>query len=247
VAVADRYIYHGYVVEDDGPVVQPYLYLAGEFYTGSGWLSSASATVAVFNSLQFHHDGISAQNEMLRTWYEAQIEAGFSLVFADVLTADAKYVRLESPNGAFVAANAVTLALQLDDERWLGAFALRPRFLWFTPVANNSNLEGEIGHYFEFGVAPGVMVAPKSQYPVSVSFPAAVGLGDYHYYLGDRFGFASAGVAVSVPLAFVPKGLGSWSINGSALYYRLGRTPAEFTSSGERDKSVFTATLATEF
>jgi hypothetical protein len=79
-AVADRYIYHGFVAEDRGPVVQPYVYVAGEFYTGAGWLSSVSVVLSIFNSLQFHHDGINTQNEMLRTWYEAQVEAGVSLV-----------------------------------------------------------------------------------------------------------------------------------------------------------------------
>ena len=247
-SVADRYIYHGFVVEDRGPVVQPYLHLDARFYTGSGWLTSASATLSVFNSLQFHHqEGITAQNEMLKTWYEAQAEAGFSLTFAEALTFAARYVRLESPNGAFVAGNAVTAGLDLDDERWLGAFALRPRFLWFTPVANGSNPENEKGHYFEVGVAPGATIGKKSPYATSVSFPASVGFGDHHYFVGDRFGFASAGVAVSVPLAFVPKELGSWSVSGSALYYRLGRVPAEFTSDGERNKTVFTATLGAEF
>ena len=247
VSVTSRYIYHGYVVEDRGPIVQPYVYLDAAFYTGAGWLSSASASLGIFNSLQFHHDGISAQNEMLRTWYETQIETGVSLTFSEVLTLTARYLRLESPNGAFTGGNAVTLGLELDDERWLGAFALRPRLLWFTPVANGSDPESEKGHYFEVGIAPRATVAKKSAYASTVSFPATVGFGDQHYFFGDRFGFVSAGVAVSVPLAFVPEGLGSWSVTGSALYYRLGRVPAEFTSDGERDKSVFTATLTTEF
>jgi hypothetical protein len=247
VAVANRYVYHGYVVEDRGPVVQPYLCLAAEFYSGDGALSSASAILGVFNSLQFHHAGISAQNEMLRTWYEAQIEAGVSLTFAEALTLTAQYVRLESPNGAFVAGNAVTLGLELDDERWLGAFALRPRFLWFTPVLAQPDLEDEKGHYFEVGVAPGATIGKQPAYAASVSFPITVGFGDHHYFLGERFGFVSAGVAVSVPLAFIPKGFGSWSISGSALHYRLGRVAAGFTSGGERDKTVFAATLATQF
>jgi hypothetical protein len=247
VAVADRYIYHGYVAEDRGPVVQPYLYLAGEFYTGDSWLSSASVVLSLFNSLQFHHDGITAQNEMLRTWYEAQFEPGVSLVFAEALTFSARYVRLESPNGAFVAGNAVTLELELDDERWLGAFALRPRLLWFTPIASGPDPEGEKGHYFELGISPGVTIGKKWSFPLSVSFPVTVGFGDEHYFLGDRVGLVSAGVVASVPLTFVPKDFGSWSVSGSALYYRLGRAAAEFSSGGERNKSVLTATITTEF
>jgi hypothetical protein len=247
VAVADRYIYHGYVAEDRGPVVQPYLYLEGQFYTGTGWLSSASVVLSIFNSLQFHHEGIRTQNEMLRTWYEAQFEPGVSLVFAEALTLSARYVRLESPNGAFVAGNAVTIELELDDERWLGAFALHPRFLWFTPITYESDPEGEKGHYFEAGITPGVTIAKNSAYPISLSFPVTIGFGDQHYFLGERFGFVSAGVTASVPLAFVPKEFGSWSVSSSALYYRLGRAPAEFSTGGEPNKSVFSAAFATEF
>jgi hypothetical protein len=245
--VASAYIYHGYVVEDRGPVIQPYIYVEGEFYSGSGWLSSASITLGIFNNLQFGHEGIETDNTMLRSWYEMQAEAGLSFVFAESVTFSATYIRLESPNGAFISGNAISLRLGLDDERWLGAFALRPYFLWFTPIANEPHPDREVGHYFEMGVSPGVTIAKDSAYPIYVSFPAALGLGDRHYYAGQHFGFVSAGVAVSVPLTFVPKGLGDWSISGSALYYRLGSAPAAFTSDGERNKSVFTAKIATEF
>ena len=247
ISVSSRYIYHGYVVEDRGPVVHPYLYGEAKFYSGTGWLSSAYVTLGVLNTLQFRHDGISAENEMLRTWYELQVEPGLSLVFAEALTVSANYIRFESPNGAYISGNAAALRLELDDERWLGAFALRPHFLWFMPVGNESNPDTEQGHHFELGVKPGGTIGKNSAYPVSVSLPAVLGVGDKHYYAGRHFGFVSAGVTVSMPLAFVPKGLGDWSLSGSALYYRLGSAPAEFTSGGERDKSVFTATLAAEF
>lgn len=247
VVVADRYIYHGFVAEDKGPIVQPYFEVNAEFYEGSGLLDSASLTLAVFSSLQFHDQGLSNKKQPMRSWYEAQFEPGISFVLAKDFTFTAKYIRFESPNGAFVSANAVQLELEIDDTRWLRAFALHPSFTWFAPLAIGSEQGSEEGHYFEIGVTPTATLAEKSSYPVTVSLPIVVGLGDQHYFFGQHFGFFSAGVTASTPLAFIPKGFGTWNLGASATYYRLGRTSAEFTNRGERNESVLAATVSTEF
>lgn len=50
-----------------------------------------------------------------------------------------------------------------------------------------------------------------------------------------------------MPLAFIPKQYGTWSLGASAIYYRLGRTSAEFTNRGERKERVLSGTMNVEF
>jgi len=154
-------------------------------------------------------------------------------------------VRFESPNHAFLAANAAEFILSVDDSDWLRAYALHPHVTWFRPFPGGWASSDE-GSYFEFGIEPERSFG-QTERPVTVSFPIAVGLGQKRYYLGEHFGFFSAGVSVSVPLAFIPSGWGKWNFGVSGTYYRLGRTVAEGSNGGAQDESLFTLTLGTEF
>lgn len=58
------------------------------------------------------------------------------------------------------------------------------------------------------------------------------------YYFGQHFGFASAGLKLTVPLAFIPQGYGKWQVGGSAQYFYLGETPANLTNGGDRSTAV---------
>jgi hypothetical protein len=247
ISVADKYIYRGYVVENHGPVVQPYLDLSAEFYRGSRIVNSASLKVSVFSSLQFHKRGLTKSGKPMRWWYELQIEPGIELVFAKDFTFTAIYRRFESPNGVFDSFNEIELALALDDTRFLGSLALHPHVLWAAPVANGHDAGAEEGHYFEAGIAPSAAIGKTSRYPVTVELPVNAGFGDSRYYAGEHFGYLSAGVALSIPLAFLPSDYGAWTFGGSATYYYLGRNAAESTNDGQRNDSVFAVTLSTAF
>ena len=96
------------------------------------------------------------------------------------------------------------------------------------------------------GITPGSDLGKASRFPVHISLPLTLGFGDKHYFARRHFGFFSGGIALAVPLAFIPKQFGTWSLGASALYYRLGRTSAEFTNRGERDESVLSGTLSVE-
>lgn len=245
VGVADKYIYHGYVLENQGAIVQPYLEVFAQFYSGEHFLTKASFRLAVFSSFQLHESRDEEAEAMIRSWYELQVEAGIVLEFAKRFTFSASYVRFESPNSAFIAANGAEFILAIDDSDWLGAFALHPHVTWFRPFPGGWESSDE-GSYFELGIEPEHSFG-KSERPPTVSFPITVGFGQKRYYFGEHFGFFSTGVAVSVPLTFIPPSLGEWSLGASATYYRLGRNAAEFSNDGERNVTLFAATVGTEF
>jgi hypothetical protein len=245
IGVADKYIYHGYILENQGAIIQPEFEVLARFYSGEGILTKASLRLYVFSSFQTHESRDEKTDAMIHAWYEVQVETGIVLELAKHFTFSASYVRFESPNYAFIASNAAEFILSVDDSEWLGAYALHPHVSWFRPFPGGWQSSDE-GSYFEFGIEPERSFG-KSERKVTVSFPIAVGLGQKRYYLGEHFGFFSAGVALTVPLAFIPSSWGEWSLGASGTYYRLGRTVADWSNGGVRDESAFTLTVGTEF
>jgi hypothetical protein len=245
--VADKYIYHGYVVEDHGPVVQPYLELFENFYyKNDGFLNSISFKFSLFSSIQFHDQRHSQDEKPLRWWYELQIEPGIEFILAKELTFTASYLRFESPNNAFRSSDAVELNLTMDDKRELGAFALYPHLSWIAPLSVGSQTNDD-GNYFEIGIAPRRVFAKSSRYPFTLTVPATVGLGDKRYYVGDNFGFVSIGAKLAVPLTFVPGVGDKCEFSASATYYYLGDAPANLSNNGDRNQSVIAATVSAAF
>ena len=245
VGITDKYIYHGYVLENQGAIIQPEFEVLARFYAGDGVLTKASVRLYVFSSFQTHESRDEQVDAMIRSWYELQVEMGIVLELAKHFTFSASYVRFESPNHAFIAVNAAEFILSVDDSDWLGAYALHPHVSWFRPFPGGWDSSDE-GSYFEFGIEP-ERAFGKSERPVTISFPIAVGLGQKRYYLGEHFGFFSAGVSVSVPLAFIPSSWGEWNFGLSGTYYRLGRNVANWSNGGVQDESLFTLTFGTEF
>ncbi|HYJ06937.1 MAG TPA: hypothetical protein VEX43_17535 [Chthoniobacterales bacterium] len=245
VGIADKYIYHGYVLENQGAIIQPEFEVLARFYSGAGFLTKASLRLYVFSSFQTHESRDEQTDAKIRSWYEVQVEMGIVLELAKHFTFSASYVRFESPNHAFIAVNAAEFILSIDDSDWLGAYALHPHISWFRPFPGGWESSDE-GSYFEFGIEPERSFG-KGDRPVTVSFPIAVGVGQKRYYLGEHFGFFSAGVSVSVPLVFIPSSWGEWNLGLSGTYYRLGRNVADASNDGRRNESMFALTFGTEF
>ena len=246
VTVASKYLYHGYVTDNHGPVVQPYAELFGEFYRGRDWLSSASVMTTLFSSFETRHDGsASTIGEPFRSWYEVEFEVGFEAIVAKQLTLSAVYRRFDSPNSAFGSSNGLAVAAQLDDRAWLGRLALYPHATWIAPFP--ANVDAEEGHYFQLGISPELIGSSEAPLGITVRLPINAGLGDSHYYLGQHFGYWSGGISARLPMSFLPSQLGSWELGASATYYYLGERVADVSHSGDRNVAVFAASVSTSF
>lgn len=247
IAVADKYIYNGYIIQDQGPIVQPYLEVAEEFYRGDRWLTSAAARFSFFSSLQSRQDGVTNAAAPGRWLYEVQIETGLELELAKQFTISLSLLRFKSPVDFYQPSNALQLTLSWNDEDIEGWFALNPHVTWLASMPFGWNAEDGDGNYFEIGIAPSAVLGSDSRYPITLTFPINAGFGDETYYPGDAFGYASIGVSASVPLAFLPKDFGEWNFGVTGAYYYFGRAPAELSNDGKRNQTLFSATLGTEF
>ena len=121
-------------------------------------------------------------------------------------------------------------------DTWDG-FALNPSFL------AHYRYQGQTGQDESFvlqaGVRPSFTFMAESKYPVTVALPAAVAFFTDGYQGGDAgFAYANAGIALSVPLAFIPVEYGNWSAGVSASYWH---TDKDAIPNNPQDNFVVTA------
>ena len=262
-AVTNSYIFFGLVQDKDTFIAQPYLNLSFSLYEGEGFINAMSFELPLWWSLHDINKPVQINpGSTLRDWYEFDVSPGLSFTLAKNWSLTISDYIYTSPGDYFLTSHNLNLALTYDDSELLGAFALNPHFYFLQELDNHSGLslkngvpyssDADQGQYYEFGIAPGHTFAEKSSYPLTVTFPATVGFGTNGFY-GQGFGFFSTGVAVSMPLAFIPSAYGTWTSSLSGLYYRLGTNSARFTdnpnntATGRRNQAVIAWSIGTEF
>lgn len=241
VSFVSEYIYRGVALENQGAIAQPYLDLYFSLYKGDGFVNSVSLNLGLWSSLHSH------QNH----WYEFDASAGIAVGLAKNFTLTTSFVTLASPADAFLTAYTVDVRLGYDDTDLLGAFALHPHALVsFDVNGTNALLSGDgsgDGIYYELGVAPSVTLVKDGAYPVTLTLPVNVGLGNANTYAGDSFGYVSAGANVAVGLGFVPACYGIWTANAGVTYYHLGNQARANSQGTEENHVVFSGGIGMTF
>ena len=231
------YYSFGLFIENSGVIAQPYFDLYYTLHESDGVISKATIGLELWSSI--HSEKTDAQrNSIVRQWYEFDYYVPIAVTFAKRSTLTLSYFEYEFPNGAFAAARGVQANIGYDDTDIFHAFALHPH------AAILYNFDGVLGlgqsdaWYAEFGVAPGFSLPSKSKYPVKISFPLTIGLGDAHFYPKDPYGYFSAAINGSMPLAFLPKSFGTWTANAGFTYYNLGDATASINANGDHNAYV---------
>jgi hypothetical protein len=254
VTFTSEYISRGIVQPDQtkGVIAQPYLDLYIKLYSGNGFINSVSAQLSFWSDVGENH-ATAPKSSTVPDWYEFDWDPGLSVTFAQKFTLLVQYFEFDSPAGVFSTARSIDANLTYDDSSLLGAFALHPHatVLWELGSTGFAGLQGH-GWYYEFGIAPSYTFLPKSTYPITLALPATIGLGDDHGFYGNNtFGYFSVGPSVSVPLAFIPSGFGSWTLTAAYTYYYEGTTVREADApplgSGANSRNVFSGAIGCTF
>lgn len=245
------YFFRGVLQERNGFIWQPSAEIFFNLYDGEGALSSIDLGFGIWNSFQSKKTGATGGPTNL---YETDYYPTLSASWADhLLTTSVTYNVYTSPNGAFSTSQEVVLGLELDDSELLGPFAMRPNASFAFETENTAFGDDE-GGYAEFGIEPSVELSfpmdDAGHYPITASFPLALGISLYDYYNdgvdNDTFGFFSFGLAASVPLSFIPEDLGSWSIGAGINVLVLSDTLKD-ANFGDNPFPVGTASLVMEY
>ena len=128
----------------------------------------------------------------LRTFGRSEYNAGIALN-KDRFSLISTYEYVTSKNDWFPEAQGVNLVLNFNDSDLLPV-ALNPHAKTYLGVKRNNQ---PVGNYYEVGISPSTTV-----YNTKVSVPVTVGVGDKNFYTsGEAYGYTSAGVTTSTPLA----------------------------------------------
>ena len=244
-----EYISRGLVYENQGAIAQPYTDVYFKLYQGEGAINTVQFQLGVWSSLQGHvsnyypfvQTAISKYSGV-RDWFEFDYTGALSVTFLKNYTATFSYIEADYPSSVYVNPNRnLQLGIAMNDSDYLGVFALHPHFnVLYELVTNSASYIGNTeitgpgaaginpgGWYYEIGIAPNYTFLPKSSYPITVTVPATLGLGDQSgFYAHNVFGYFTTGLNVSVPLAFIPTCFGAWTTNAGFNYYYLGNTAA---------------------
>jgi hypothetical protein len=235
---------------DKGVIAEPYLDLYFKLYSGNGFINAVSAQLSFWSNIQseYTHDhGVGATTP---AWEEFDWDPGLSVTFAQKFTLLVQYFEFDSPAGFFGTARSIDANLTYDDSALLGAFSMHPHFtaLYELGAPGYAGLKSK-AWYYEVGVAPSYTFLPKSTYPITVSLPITVGLSSQSgFYYHDWFGYLAVGPTVSVPLAFIPSGFGSWTLTAGYTYYKLGNDVTLASSPGmDTNRNVWSGAIGCTF
>jgi hypothetical protein len=265
VDITTHYFFRGILQENQGLIIQPYGSVSTSLYESEGTINNVTATFGTWNSLHGGPSGGEGHGlEDPRWWYEADLFAGLSVGFLESWSAAVTYTYYCSPNDAFDAVQDITLGLSYDDSSWWGdsGFTIAPAVAVVYETKNEADggntalgLSGSgQGWYFQGSLKPSFTLIESESYPVTLSFPLIVGLG-HDYYEIDRdddgeidddscFGYASGGIFLSTPLAFLPGG--DWTASVGITFLVLGDT-TRFINNGEKFEHIMTFSLGVNF
>jgi hypothetical protein len=244
---------------------QPYLDLYFQLYAGTGFLNKVTLNLGLWSNIATDARPKSGPlggpvTRGLENWTEFDWMPGVSFVFAKNFTLTVSYFEFDYPSQGGSPQRSINSSLAYDDTDLLGMWALHPHVTFLQELTGNANgghvglgLNGghSLGQYYEVGIAPSFTFMKSSAYAPTLTLPVTAGFGSSGFY-GTGFGYFSAGGTVSVPLAFIPSGFGSWTANVGGTYYYLGKNTArangQYSNSGaDHDAGVAFAGIGLTF
>jgi hypothetical protein len=232
--IASQYIFRGVRQNATGVVVWPMAGVNVRILSNRGPFERIALDGGFWNSVNTGDTGSGGPAS--HRWYESRVSAGVDVLFRPGVSVATSYTAYMSPNDLFTTAKEAGVRVAMDDRRWLGRAAVHPYALMAFEIDATpgvGQLDGGLhaGRYLEVGATPGTLVRRAT-----VSVPIKVGLSLRDYYeLGNtdnRFGFASVGGFVSVPLGRIST-IGRWHARGGIEVYRFGDTAKVFNG-GDR-------------
>ena len=241
--IPTAYYFRGILQEDEGFIAQPYGELGFNLYESEGAFSSATLALGIWNSFHTGDTGTGGDTaEDPRAWYESDLYAKVGFGFLQKFSAEVAYIVYTSPNGSFSDVQELDFSFSLDDSEWLGDFALNPSMTLAVELDGQADGGSGEGVYLQLGVEPSFQITKDETYPLTLSVPLTLGLSLSDYYEDpdtgddDTFGYFDAGVALSMPLGFMPAAYGSWDIYAAVHFLFLGEA-TEAINNGDSFKA----------
>jgi hypothetical protein len=223
-----EYFFRGIAQQTGGVNFQPYGSISFKLVENAGPLTALTATPGIWNN--WHAGGGNFVDPVdPEFWYESDLYFTLAATLFENVTLGLTYTAYLSPNDSFATVQELAFGISVNDSKWLGAFAVNPSLLIAGELTGQADAGSDRGVYLQLGINPGYTFAPESAYPLTISFPVTLGLSLSDYYefaTGDNpaFGYVQFGPALALPLRFIPKSFGTWTIKGALELLALGDT-----------------------
>ncbi|MCW0221467.1 MAG: hypothetical protein OJI67_24290 [Prosthecobacter sp.] len=224
---SDHYITpRGLNVENQGLVFQPLFLVFWDLYNNpDGFINDVSLTTGVWSSFHTRESGADEGN-----WNEFDPIAGITVKFAKYWQFDTTYTAFESMTSSYPTSQHLELKLSFNDGAFTGnsVFSVNPYVAYWKELKNKSTVTfnsatSSESYYFTVGMTPTIdLKKVKFEMPTFVNI---VGNDFYQQFDGSGGGSGAAvigtGLKASIPLNFVPKSMGFWSLYAGVKYYHL--------------------------
>ncbi|MEN3939875.1 hypothetical protein WJU23_01170 [Prosthecobacter sp. SYSU 5D2] len=227
VDVSDHYITpRGLNIENQGLIIQPLFLIFSNLYSNpDGFINDVTLTTGVWTSIHTRSSGPEDGN-----WNEVDPIAGLAFKFAKYWQFDVNYTAFESMVSAFPTSHHLELKLSFNDAAYTGnkTFSINPYVAFWKELSDkatvrfNADTSSE-SHYFTLGMTPTIDLKK-----VKFEFPTFFNYTDNDFYQqfdgtggGSGIAVIRTGIQATVPLNFVPKNMGFWSVYAGVKYYHL--------------------------
>jgi hypothetical protein len=233
IEVSDHYMTpRGLDVQNKGVIFQPLLLLFFDLYSSkTGFLNDLTLTLGDWNSL---HTATKNSGPDPGPWNENDPIVGLTAKFLSDFQFDIFYTNFVSEVSAYDTSSNLDLRLTYHDQFFsqhgLKGFSLNPYFEAFFELTKKATVVFDFatskeGYYFQLGFDP---TYKFSSIPLKIEFPTYLSFPSDHFYqrfdgqpASSTVGLFTTEFKATVPLNFVPKGYGNWSLYAGVQYYYL--------------------------
>jgi len=223
------------------------------YQSATGPVNDIAFVAGVWNDLNPAHQNAP-------TWNEIDPFVGVNFNLYKDWIAGIQYVAFISPHGNFKLEHNFEFSLRYEDKmRWLSPISFNPYAkLFFTADGGSTVVLGKVPSFdVELGAVPTWDLHPRD-IPVTLTMPTWLTVGPADFWGGtSNVGVFSTGVNARVPIEWVPRQYGEWSVTAGVQYYNLinsqlrnaqsGIGVVSAGSSGYRNVFVFAAGLGFHF
>lgn len=218
----------GLNVEDKGLVIQPLALLFFDLYSSKdGMLTDASLTAGVWNDFNTYTKNAGGTHP--GTWNEIDFTAGLTLKGFHGFQLDTFYTSFTSQVDAYPTSTNLDFKLTYHDS-FIKGFSFNPYVEYFQEITQKATVDldpaaSRRSFYFAAGFDP--TYAFKT-IPLTLELPTFANFCGSHFYQrfdgsggGSGFALISTELKGTVPLKFVPKAYGIWSVYAGVQSYNL--------------------------
>lgn len=224
---SDRYITpRGLLVSDQGMTNQDIALVFWDVYhnkDANSFLNDITITTGGF----FDFDTVASGARRNTNWVEFDPIAGVAYKFLNNWKLETNYTSFISPQGDYPTSSHLQIQLTYNDA-FCKYFSLNPYVAYWQELDHKATVDlydptSRRGFYFTAGVDPTISLSC-----CKIEFPTYINLVSSHFYQQFNGDPGGSGLAVfgteakiSVPLNFIPKSAGFWTLYAGVKYYHL--------------------------